>query len=218
MITTYKIIADLDQINQLISILPDSSLGETFYAGLFARKKYCDIVGKNNVCLRRFTCNKETLISKLQQLECVYGAYQIDGMPLPQEAICCYIKPNPRSHNLALKKLAKACVDSICCGEQDISVHKLALNCLQDSPSRKLFVDFDFDGIEPNYSGYEEACHVIKTRGGVHILADIKKCNSISNSWYQFFRNQGSDIAGDCLLPIPGTYQGGAVVELRHVK
>ena len=55
---TYKIIHDINKLQEYINWLPDLNESEMFYGCLFARKKYCSSVpwpGGDKTQLRRFT-------------------------------------------------------------------------------------------------------------------------------------------------------------------
>lgn len=233
--SNYKIITDYDILEDFVyNFLPDLSKNETYYVCLFARSKYQD---KNNKTithiksdkaqLKRFTSNKERLISKIEQLECKLGVYKQYGVnketvDIPQETLALYITPNPRNVFKATKNCIKKFVDLVCDGDGNIvDPHRFAMSEIQRSKSRTCFVDFDIDLSEYYTVGYHDyknvietilpidSFHILQTRGGFHVLVEPNKVKNNKN-WYQQMSNlKNIDQTGDCMIPVPGTYQGG---------
>jgi hypothetical protein len=95
---------------------------------------------------------------------------------------------------------------------------------IQKASGRKVFMDFDFDGIqfksvEEDIISYVnwEAINVVKTRGGFHLLVEMSKIQQLhSKIWYHKLSSiSGVDVRGtDNLLPVPGCCQGGFVPDL----
>lgn len=226
---TYNLIKDIDQLNRFIDILPELNQGESFYMSLFARKKYApDIIKSNDKTqIKRVIINKKSdIISKIRQLETAIGSYMINDTPIPEEALVLYMHPNPRSQKKAAKLLLKNLVELITNDNSGYNVQAEALSALQKSPSRKLFVDFDFDFKTGNrdeeaselissivyiLSDVNESYHIIVTRGGLHLLVKPNSNMLLPNDWYKRIQSLGCDVSGDCLTPIPGTTQGGFV-------
>ncbi len=87
-----RIIADQDKVNEFIDWLPRLEENEMFYTSLFARSKYHDSVSADKQQLKRFTSNKEWLLSKIIQSQSIFGSYcNKNGTAIPQEAIAIYI-------------------------------------------------------------------------------------------------------------------------------
>lgn len=227
----YQLITDYDLLHDFIdNFLPDLKANETFYVCLFARSKYQDQnnktithISSDKAQLKRFTSTKDRLISKIQQLECPIGAYKQYGknkptVDIPQETLALYITPNPRDVFKATKGCAKKFIDLICDGTTNIvDPHRFAMSEIQRSKSRTVYVDFDFDGVD--FADYKTAIdkilpdgsyRVLNTRGGFHLLVIPDYATVFNKMWYNQLKNfVHVDQSGDCMIPVPGTYQGG---------
>lgn len=226
--TNYRIIEDEQALIYFIdTILHQLKTDECFYLSLFARKKYCPemIWSNDKTQLKRLTCNKSNLISKLRQLEIKVGDYSLGDRGVPQDALVAYIHPNPRSQTKAAKVLLKKLADLIADDCHGYNVQQEALSAIQKSPGSKYYVDFDFDlqdkaAIEIiRWQVYEmvnkDATTFVETRGGLHVLVQVAKIKEkYKKSWYQGIAALGSDVEGDCMLPIPGCVQGGFVPKI----
>lgn len=214
----YQIITDLTELQKFIEYLPDLQQNETYYVCLFARSKYCKHIvhiNSDKGQLKRFTSNKEMLLTKIQQLQTEIGSYRLNTVQIPQEAIACYINPNPRCMEKATKASLIKLMDLFTRPYSGYNPHQEVLSQIQKSPSRKVFFDLDFDNVEPDSINLEglinrNAYRILKTRGGFHLMIELKKVDpQYVTSWYQRITNLGADITGDNMIPIPGTYQGG---------
>lgn len=219
----YKIIQDKKAFEEFIEWLPELWDGEQYYFSLFARKKYdsTGVVKSDKSQIARGTAKKEWLYDKIKKLEVEVGSYRTNGEPIPQESLALYILPNPRSMKKASIKTAKMILDNIDKDKYQ-NPKSIALNAVQVSKSRAVFVDFDFD-VEPNplfklrlfelaeeATGNKESFDVIQTRGGYHVLVRPKLCNN--KKWHQeLSKNSYVDQKGDLLLPVVGCCQGGFV-------
>jgi hypothetical protein len=223
----YKMVQDEQALVKFIDWLPDLENGETYYVTLFARKKYCtssDNVMKTDSQLKRFTSDKRYLLDKIYQLEIPVGRYKGDSVVISQEALALYITPNPRSLEKAAKQSLKSFADLITQEYNGYNPHHCVMTEIQKASGRKIFMDFDFDGIkfhnvEEDIISYAnlEAINVVKTRGGFHLLVEMSKIQQLySKIWYQKLSSMcGVDVRGtDNLLPVPGCCQGGFVPEL----
>jgi hypothetical protein len=225
----YKFILDEKVLTDFVAWLPPLNKDEAFYIVAIARNKYVrdmkdmppiKIPGDKQQ-MARFLCTKESLVNRLKELECEVGTYKTRGSnagtPIPQEAISTYISVNPRSYTDGAKKALKLLADLVTQPYNGYRLDHEILTCVQQSCSRKIFFDMDFDGIDLADTLVEvekhinmNAVHALKTRGGFHLLvklADIAP--EYKKSWYKELEKlPGVDIKGDNLVPVPGTCQG----------
>lgn len=220
--TNYKIILDEERLKTFIDWLPELSNKEAYYVCLFARAKYAPgiVLSSGQTQLKRFTSNKEHLLSKIKQLECPVGSYTYKGQTLPQESLALYINPNPRDLEKATKNALIKFAHLITKPYTGYNPHTEVLSEIQVSHSRKPFMDFDFDNVDfkdvLNFIKEKDiinldAVIIVKTRGGFHLLVELQKINNkYQKSWYQSISNmEGVDMKGDGLLCVPGCVQGG---------
>lgn len=240
----YKIIADIGEFNKFLDWLPDLQENEKFYCCLFARKKYApELIHSNDKTqLKRFLATKENLYQKILQLEIPVGRYFLKSHTAPQESLVLYINPNPRDMVKATRMLGKKCWDLVL--NSNFNIHQEAMSCIQQSYSRKIYLDFDIDEEdvdfsvlrdifpEPLYRNYE-VYNIVKTRGGYHLLINtttatmlIKHHNGrgghkYDTNWYKkivtSFNIDTHGDKGDRLLPVPGTFQGGHKVKFVNL-
>lgn len=223
----YKIIENMEALQAFVEWLPDLNNNETFYVCLFARKKYSPEVKikSDKSQLRRFTSNKARLIEKIHQLEVPVGSYTQGGTPIPQEALVVYITPNPRCLIKATRAGLKMLVDRITGPYDGYNPHQDILSAIQQSASRKLWIDFDFDGrpshrvlgdiVRGNVVNID-AITIVDTRGGCHVLVRADTIQeTYSRTWYNAMMSiQGVDVRGDNMIPIPGCVQGGFIPKM----
>lgn len=229
----YKLITDLDALNNFIKWLPDLKDNEQYYLSLFARKKYCNdlIKSSDKTQLKRFTANKENMLNKIRQLELPLNTWKLKDTAAPQESLVIYILPNPRCMKKATAFMGKKCWDLSKSNNYNLATE--AMSCIQKSKSRSEFVHFDIDTdkvidfkqalskIIPIIN-YNPAFDVIQTRGGYHLLIkpsraiqSIKIYNgqmgtNYTENWFpEIMKNLPIEQSGDMMTPIPGTYQGG---------
>lgn len=215
----YKIVTNEELLKEFIAWLPDLQEKEKYYLCLFARNKYykqLSHIKSDKAQLKRFVSDKERMFFKIKQLETEIENYRQKEIPVPQEALALYITVNPRDMWKAsvntMVKLAQAIRD------QNILMnpHQEALSEIQKAKSRTCYVDFDFDESIPEKEEIlkcinPEACTLLRTRGGIHLLVDpLKVSQEFKNKFYQSLTKlAGADQSGDLLIPVPGTYQGG---------
>lgn len=222
----YKVIANEDKLREFIDWLPELEPTEMFYVSLFARNKYTNKnIGADKQQLKRFTSNKHMLFQKIKQLETPFGGYLKSGEIIPPESLAVYIMPNPRSMTKAASKSLIELAKRITEPYNGYNPHQLVMSEIQKSPSRKIFFDFDFDGVELSTLKQicggiinKDACSFLQTRGGVHLLVETKKINNeFKKSWFDdISKLPGLDKdKGDKLIPVPGCYQGGFVPNLN---
>ena len=219
----YDLIQDYYELNKFVEkfCLPE----EFYYITLFSRKKYdttgllkCD---KN--CIKSIVCKGSRIVKSIEQLRFQYGTILYDGEPIPEECLAVYITPNPRDMEKASKNLVKKLIDKLL----DNRYHNAdleAMVAIQTSNKKNRFMDFDLDFLEPeNLPKYVEkvndiigndAYHIIRTRGGYHMLVEVEKATLANKSWYPLLTKlKVGDkmevmVVQDGYLPVPGTLQG----------
>lgn len=221
----YQIIKDENLLRDFIAWLPELEKHETYYVCLFARSKYCKEtthISSDKQQLKRFSSTKEFLFEKIKQLECEVGSYKQRHKDIPQEALAVYISPNPRDMMKAGKNALITFADLVTKPYGGWNPHQEAMSCLQKSCSRKVYCDFDLDGViddvsiltrEIDSKVNNDCYRILKTRGGVHILVELKKIDpKHSKTWYNEITSMaGIDMKGDNMIPIPGTSQGNFI-------
>ena len=228
----YAVVIDENEFNNFLQWLPPLEKEECHYVALLARDKYIRELGigtfnsDKHQCAR-FTTTHERLLLKLKQCETEVGNYSVKGVEVPQQALAAYMTINPRSQTKAAKWLLKRLADVVADGEQNVNVYQESLTAIHKSIGRKLFVDVDFDNVEIEYTAKEigklinpDCVKILETRGGFHTIIRLDAIeDKFVKSWYKNITSlEGADIAGDTLIPIPGTYQGGIVPTLFDMK
>jgi hypothetical protein len=218
----YKIIHNEARLQDFIAWLPALKKGEVYYVTLLARSKYCapGVLKSDKAQLKRFTSEKDLLLSKIKQLECAIGSYTTKGTPIPPEALALYINPNPRSLLDATKASLIKFAQLITQDYTGYNPHQEVMSEIQKACARKVYFDLDFDNVDLDTVLAEAGQHVnldcltvLKTRGGFHLLVELEKLEKrYTKSWYKGLTEiSGCDIKGDNLVPVPGCIQGGFV-------
>lgn len=227
---TYTVITDPDELKKFIDWLPELTNDELYYCVLMARGKYCKGIGTFNSdrshCTR-FIVGKDRLFSKIWQTEAPIDSYSVKQQIVPQEALAMYINPNPRSLPKAQNMMLTTVAESIVNKRPNANIYQDALTCIHKSVSRKIFNDFDFDGVTKEQVApqvkdiiNEDAVKIVQTRGGCHVLIRSDKVeHRYKTSWYLKMKSiPGVDITGDTLLPVPGCYQGGFTPKMYNLN
>lgn len=232
----YQIITDHEKLKSFIKWLPELAQDETYYLCLFARSKYTRDLSadlnlphiKTDKCqMKRFTSNKERMLDKIWQLECPVGVYKQKDLVVPQEALALYITINPRSFSKANTASVRKLLDLALQPYNGFHPHQEVMSEIQKAKSRSVFVTFDFD-VNKSISVEQFivnrihkilnslAVHIVETRGGYHVIVETAIISEeFKKSWYNNMRlllsevSEDHDNAGDIMLPVPGTYQGG---------
>lgn len=243
---THNIIRSQSALDEFIAWLPNLMPTERFFLCLQARKKYMpSLKAGDKTQLKRFVSTKETLVSKIQQLECPVGCYRTrEGDVIPDEGIALYITLNPRDMRKAAFALIKALADMIqkhdAGGLHDFNPHSEVLSCIHRTKGRSAFVHFDVDqvtGEETDKNAPKSgmsvqevwdvavkvvgkaAVSVIETRGGCHLMIDASKVESEHKNWYPMIVKQiKCDQTGDLMVPVVGCCQGGFVPRFYKEK
>lgn len=216
----YKIIADEVRLKEFIEWLPDLKNDETFYCCLFARKKYSvnsSRIKGDKQQLKSFTSDKSRMANKIKQLEGAVGCYTMGDDPVPEDSLAMYVQVNPRSLIKAAKQTLIELAKRITEPYNGYNPKSISMSAIQNSPSRKVYSEFDFDEANPDdlmdtIRGKinEDCLTFVKTRGGFHLLVEHSKIKpEYEKTWYNLIaRSKGVDVRGDMLLPMPGCFQG----------
>ena len=213
----YRVINNLTALQEFVDWLPELEDSQTYFFTLFGRKKYCSNKKIQSGCqtLSRFVCRKEHIIDRIRQLEVPLGAYKNREIELPQECLGLYICVNPRCHEKAAKQLLIKLANKITQPYEFYNVKTLAMTELHKACGNREFVDFDFDDVTFSSLRQEieevvniDACSVVTTRSGFHLLVKPKKVfDTHQKTWYNGVMALGADVCGDknMLVPVPGT-------------
>jgi hypothetical protein len=227
----YKIIQDLESLENFISLLPECKENEMFYLSLFARSKYdVNKVGlkADKQQLKRTTATKDRIVQKLKQWETEVGNYTTaSGIAIPQEVLAVYITPNPRDLHKASLNQAKNMMSSLAQGQPLGNPRSKAMNAIQVSCSHKRFFDIDID--EKDRSIFDTICGFLnkeavsnlslESRGGYHLLVELDKISDEhKKSWYNNIKylidSCDGQMNGDNMIPLVGCTQGGFTPKL----
>lgn len=215
----YQIVSEEERLVEFIDWLPSLQKHEKFYCVLFARKKYVESNDPRqaNGQLKRFLTDKGRMLNKIRQLEIKKGTYRLFDEPVHEDALALYINPNPRDLRKAsfnsiieLTKLLKE-------DHKSFNPHSEVMSCIQRSAGNKVYLDFDIDykpfAVEQLDEFINRDCvQLIETRGGYHILVELKKIEKrYQSTFYEGIQSLNVDQTGDQLVPIPGCIQGGFV-------
>jgi hypothetical protein len=216
----YQIIKDEQLLADFLKWLPELREHEIFYVALFARKKYCveiKHIHTDKAQCKRFTSYKGRLIEKIRQLESPLGSYSIKGVTIPQEALALYISVNPRDLREATKNGLIKLAQLITQDYNGYNPHQEIMSEIHKACSRKIWFDFDFDGVElaSTLDGVSrivniDCVKVLKTHSGFHLLLNLKSIHEqFEKTWYrEMSKLPGIDVRGDNLIPIAGCVQG----------
>jgi len=208
---------------------------ECYCVMLGARRKYLTPEEQESIRLGGADMLRRVIIHRKDQVKSVVkelegGIYlDRDGNEIPNHAFTVYITENPRSHRKAARKLIHELTDRIF-EDQKFSLDSLAKTALHKSPSRKLYLDFDFD-FDPSVpkdthelmmdrtkevlqnSHYE----IVMTKNGFHVLLFIGGIDEqVKKTFYNDMKNLSLEFTGDvevkndAMCPLPGCAQGGS--------
>jgi hypothetical protein len=213
----YKILIDEQKFDEFFNFLPELQKDEVYYLSLFGRHKYAQSMPNlRDNQLVRFISSKENMREKILRLQCSIGGYRRDGVDVPQEALALYIAANPRNKIKANKELLVELAKCFADGKSDFNPLSLANTAIHQATNRKVFVDFDYDNIEPhthlnkiNEVLPKDAYRILKTRGGFHLLVLIDKAPK--SQWFKALAAlEGCDVKGsNTMIPVAGCTQGG---------
>lgn len=226
----YSIIKDEKLFREFIDSLPDLLPNEKFYVCLFSRSKYCKglaHIKSDKSQMRRLVVGKDFLYDKVKQMECEIGSYKQRHTTVPQEALALYITINPRDLLKATKNSLLKFASLIGVDYNGYDPQQEVISEIHRACSRKIFLDFDFDDIDfetvkDEMFSYinKDACKVLKTRGGFHLIIERDKIASeIRNTFYnKISAMKGCDIKGDTMIPVPGCTQGNFIPHFLNLE
>ena len=221
----YQIITDKNQLLDFIDWLPELEDNEKFYCSLFARKKYTNagVRSSDKAQLSRFLTDKSRLYDKIKRLEAPLGTYQLKDIAAPQESLALYINPNPRNLKRATYDAIIKLTEILKNGNANFNPHAEVMGCIQRSLSRKVYLDFDIDTKDFDFTKVKgiintDCLEILETRGGYHILVRLAAVQEeYKKTFYNAICKMGVDQVGDQLLPVPGCTQGGFTPQFINV-
>lgn len=221
----YQIIADEEKLKEFIEWLPELTHKEKYLIHLQARKKYFpEMISSDKSQLKRILTSKKRMFEKIKQMECPLGSFTTNrGVPIPQEALVCYITPNPRCMVKASYEGIRELLKALQNGKENLNPHSEIMSCSHRCKSRSCYVHMDIDVDTPQLRDDEsfkekvrgvvgDSFWAIKTHGGYHLLVEPDRVVSDVKNWYgELVKILKPDQKGDLMLPIPGTWQGGRI-------
>lgn len=195
----YRFIYSEDEVRKFFSILSPLKPDEAYFVSLSARNKYLTDeerkaidLGRTEMFARKLVkqYTYEAFIRTLRTYEINDGGFTSrSNIPLPEKCIVIYANINPVSGKAALKEFYEKTTQLLFDLSDDNDSHKrLAsldtelMNCYQRARGTKKFIDIDCDvpddGVDivelvlNEFKANSVDYHVIKTRGGFHILID----------------------------------------------
>lgn len=233
---------------KFVEILPDLKDGEAFFLCLAARGKYLSeeerkVLGfkPDKMFSHQIVTDKKYLKYYVEKSLHMLSFKTKEGKQIPEKASVVYFGINPISllkgylifqTNINTSIVEQSLNDNPQFSYTNNIVSKL-YSSLQIARSRNIYLDIDIDSTDFNsISILLEALdkqkdivyHIIKTRGGYHILIlrETLKGKDINLSLIlkEIEKSTGKEaiINKNQLVPVPGTLQGGIEVSLIGVK
>lgn len=245
--TINKLIYNENEINKFIDILPNLEKDEVYYICLFVRNKHLTpeenlffgISRSSNLMARVIAREKNDIIRKIKNWECNSEAFisKRSNTNIPNKCLVPYITFNPVSTIKAYKDFNFEFIDYITqlsTTNDKPQIYKslkkidvLIMDKLQHAFSKKHFIDIDFDIPTYNWQPFfdflgelkikEVSYHVVKTKGGYHLLLETKTLNWNYNKNLENLRNIAKnefkkfeiETNKNQAIPISGCYQYG---------
>ena len=237
----HNLIWDESQCNRFYALLPELARDECFTMCLFARKKYLTDIQKADLNLntkdsaidRVIIDNKSDwsyFLRRIKKYEVAVDCYtDKDNKTLPSNCLAVYCDINPRSCIKALKEFTSDSIQDCMRDKRHIDYTNIVSRVkskVQSICSKKYFADLDIDIKDARLlkeltkmlaAKRITPWETIETRGGYHILLNLKMMNSINKRWYPdiqeirkyFDLADVIELKTDTMCPIPGTIQGG---------
>lgn len=240
----YRFVYSEDEVKKFFSILSPLKPDEAYFVSLSARNKYLTDeerkaidLGRTEMFARKLIkqYTYEAFIRTIRTYEVNDGGFTSrSNIPLPEKCIVIYANINPVSGRAALKEFYEKTTQLLFDLSDDkdsrkrlASLDTELMNCYQRAKGTKKFIDIDCDvpdeGIdivelviaELKANGVDY--HVIKTKGGFHILIDrstlhynyttiINKANKLA---VERFGHAEVVVNKNNMVVIPGTIQAG---------
>lgn len=247
-----SIIANYDTFDYYVqNFLPDLIDDEVYFLSLSARNKYLTeeerktlSLGRTEMFSRVIVRDKLSFDKAIRQLTANWSARRTkNNMLVPQKCLVCYININPVSTidatNRFFSEFSKAnnelMTSLIHKKQSNFDWFRFAdrkyQNCLQQSTSRKVLIDFDID--TKDFSVVYSLTNIlqqrgvfyfiVKTHGGYHVLVERKSLNETKSgkelfATFELLKKQHSNteimINKNGMIPLPGSYQAGTEVSL----
>jgi hypothetical protein len=229
---TYNLILNESEMVRFFDLLPELKENEAYMLLLQIRKKYCKDVKHDQILHRKLVYKKERLLREVKKMELPFGSYEIDGKPVPQEAMVLYIKINPRNTHIfdaALDFLTRFKNNEF----KSVNPSNVLLSYLQDRQSKRHFALYDFDikntdnTINDLLNSLadilgETKYHLIETYGGYHLMVELKTLDKKkTKGMFEKLNNhpyKDKDSVSDIHSPVIGGYQGGFEPKLISIN
>ncbi len=248
----YKFIYSEDEVRRFFSILSPLQPDEAYFVSLSARNKYLTDeerkaidLGRTEMFARKLIkdYSYEAFIRTLRTYEVNDGGFTSrSNIPLPEKCVVIYANVNPVSGKAALKEFYEKTTQLLFDLSDDkdsrkrlASLDTELMNCYQRAKGTKKFIDIDCDvpddGLDivelvlNDLKSHDIKYHVIKTKGGFHILVD----RSTLNYNYTVAVNKANELAvkrfghaevvvnKNEMVAISGTLQAGFPVHFLDI-
>lgn len=245
------LIQSKEQFNQFVqNVVPGLAPEEVYFLSLSARNKYLTAEERE-----RFGLGRTEMFGRVigygdfnytfAKLEAVLTYKRTkNGHEIPEKALVVYMNINPSNSvkaaaafSAVVNKVQTEMLNSYLNGSspnsgQLLKADRLLMNEFQKATGTRHYLDIDVDApfeftleITQKLHEAEVAHHLIKTRGGHHVLVYRE---SLNDSKYPLHKTVtelhtkaaqfGGEVLfnGNAMIPVPGTLQGGSLVELVY--
>jgi hypothetical protein len=235
----YHFLQDEAELNAFVDeVLPETTPDECFVLMLCVRKKYLSqeekarlVLDEGDALRREVVHDKRKLAHQVKELCVPRGLYKDrNGTAVPEHALAVYLTANPRSYSRAAVEMIATLAERLRRG-QPVRLDSLVKTQIHRCVSRKVYLDVDVDPASGDDLLATVAAvrtilgqtplHVIRTRSGSHVLVQTKHMDpAVKKTFYKQLQDLSDsmegmlEIRGDSMVPIPGTFQGGAVPRL----
>lgn len=226
---SYSFVYDEDEARRFVEAVYDPDDGDPVVMFVSVRNKY----GAAN-CHRKATCFSRAAVSpsgspsgmmrQIRRYEAASGAYtDRNGEPVDQQHMVIYTTVNTRSRRKTREAIHRTLVDlSYNPPDVEPKIDGLALSVMMKPENgNKRWVTIDID--DPSRAGAVRelllkhdvpAAYTVVTRGGFHVLIDLKDMTGPTKK--NLFKHVaagmkkiGDTVSTDMPCPVPGTLQAG---------